>query len=440
MNTKKAINNYMRRFTLILAVLLFGSYHASAQKIGDICPIPENEQKLPLDFPYNQRGLFNSGQNNIESFLTAGNSELMREDEKPSDNQMSREDMLKSMEDLQNRVAELSERVDKLEQKTDDRLNLKISGFFDVNISNYQNKPNVFDIGSFELDMIHTYQKNLQVAAALVFDEGAELGVGFIDYHLFGGTISPRGRLYAEKGIHLQVGKFDVPFGNDWQYFAAPQMVSVTAPLTTEVIMDGGYNDVGVRLLSNFVSTNFTLYMLRGIDRGYSYGGNSYGGRVGLTPFSTPYQLRAKAKPELDVGFSYIADLDKGGQTAETLIAFDIESTVGMFNLRSEYFERDKKVGILYKGFHVTGAVDFGLISPIPVVLFGRYEYVLTERYEIPKGKNPLKRAATGINVNIYNISSLKFEYQNYLEVYDDYMEEEYFNDQLYFLQLIITF
>ena len=360
--------------------------------------------------------------------------------EKPYNDQMSKSDMYKSMQDMQNRIDELSEKLDKLEKKTDDKLNLKINGFFDVNVSNYQNKPNIFNIGSFELELVHNYEKNFQVAAALVFDEGAKLGVGFIDYHLFGGTISPRGRLYAEKGIHLQVGKFDVPFGNDWQYFTAPEMISVTSPLTTEVIMDGGYNDVGVRLLSNFVSFNFTLYMLRGIEQGYSYGGNSYGGRVGFTPFSTPYQLNAKAKPELDVGVSYIGDFSKGGETAETLKAVDFESTLGMFTLRSEYYERDKKVGILYKGYHVTGSLDFGVISSVPVTIFGRYEYVLTSRYEVPKEDNILRRGAVGLNINISSISYLKFEYQKYLEVYDDYMEDEYFNDQLYYLQLIITF
>lgn len=157
---------------------------------------------------------------------------------------------------------------------------LEVSGFFDVYASNYNNNPNIFEIGNFELDLEHSFAQYFQVASALVFNtDGAELAVAFIDFHLRGGSIAPRGRLFKEQGVHLQVGKFDLPFGNDWQYFASPDRLQVSAPLTTEYVNSEGYNDTGLRILGQFVSLNFTTYIIKGIEEGVSFGG-----RIGLTP------------------------------------------------------------------------------------------------------------------------------------------------------------
>lgn len=72
--------------------------------------------------------------------------------------------------------------------------------------------------GAIELDLELGFGKNGQAAAALVVEEGggASLAVGFLDYHVGGGLVAPRGRISVAKGIHVQLGRFDVPFGNDW--------------------------------------------------------------------------------------------------------------------------------------------------------------------------------------------------------------------------------
>lgn len=342
-------------------------------------------------------------------------------------------------DDLKREIDELKKRVEELEKKTDEKNALKFSGFFDVGMSNFKNQPNIFSLGVFELDIEHTYKENFQVAAALVFHRGAELGVGFIDYHLFGGSISPRGRLFVEKGIHIQVGKFDVPFGNDWQYFTSINRISVNAPLTTEMVMEGGYNDVGLRILSNFVAFNITLYTLRGIEEGYSYGGNSFGGRFGFTPFNNPYRLRAKEIPTFELGVSYIIDVDKGGSIAEKVLAVDLESKIGPVILRSEYYRRDKTVGIIHWGYHVTGGFDFSNVSIVPVILYSRYSFYRMERYILIEEENDLSRLAVGIKINIANISFLKLEYLNYIKA-DEYFKDEYFSENLYYVQLMITF
>ncbi len=346
----------------------------------------------------------------------------------------------KQMEEMRHEMEEMKERIADLEKSEGEQSGLKFSGFFDVSVSNYKNKPNVFEIGGLELHLEHNYKENFQVAAAIVFSEGAELDVGFIDYHIFGGSISPRGRLFSEKGVHLQVGKFDVPFGNDWQFFSSINRITITPPLTTEEIMEGGYNDVGIRLLSNFIYLNTSLYVLRGIEQGYSYGGNSYGGRLGLTPFTNPYSLRVKSIPVFELGTSYIIDVDRIGNTAEKLTAVDFQSKIGPLIISSEYYRRDKTVGILLHGYHVTGGIDFYRISTIPLIIYSRYCMTTSEMYKRGNEKNSLSRIAAGININLYNISYIKLEYLRYLQVYDEFSQDEYFTEKLYYLQLMIAF
>ena len=337
-------------------------------------------------------------------------------------------------------IEDLKKRITELEEKTDTTYGLRIGGFFDVYMSNYKNQPNIFEIGSFELDIQHSYRDHLEVAAALVFDKGAELGVGFIDYHLYGGTINPRGRLFEENGLHLQVGKFDVPVGNDWQSFSAVNRVSVTPPLTTDMVMDGGYNDAGMRFLWNLTAANLSLYALRGIEEGYSYGGNSLGGRVALTPFNTPYILRSRSASPLELGFSYIHDLDEAGGTAEQIFAVDMESSIGPFYLSGEYYRRDKKVGIIQQGFQITGYLDFNQLISFPLKLYTRFDQYMMKRYEKLSENNMVNRIGGGVNITIYKVSILKLEYLRFIKTYDTFMEEEYYSPNLFYMQLMIMF
>lgn len=352
---------------------------------------------------------------------------------------MSDREMQKEIEDLKEEVEDLKKRVSKAEKDIHVLGSLRINGFFDVYISNHENKPNILETGNFELHIQSLY-KSFQVAAALVFNEGAQLGVAFIDYHLYGGDIAPRGRLFREKGMHIQVGKFDVPYGNDWQHFTSVNRMTVTPPLTTELIMEEGYNDVGVRLLTNFVSFYGTFYVLRGIDEGYSYGGNSFGGRIGITPFNNPYLLKREDIPLLDIAFSYIHDVNTAYETTEKLLAVDIEGKVGPVILRGEYYRRDKLVGILMNGFHVTTGFDFGTFTRAPLILFLRYDFYHMKRYIKSDETNQLSRLTMGFNLNIAKISYLKLEYQRFLTTYEEYTSTEYYNDNLFYLQLIISF
>ncbi len=346
---------------------------------------------------------------------------------------------------LENQLYEVDERVHNLTE-------LKISGFFDVSFSNYKNQPNIFKMGIFELDVEHSYENKFQVAAALVFDdeEGTYLGVGFIDYAFIGGPVPPRGRLFIERGFHIQVGRFDVPLGNDWNYVSAVKRYTVTPPLTTSQLMEGNYNDAGLRLFLNLVSFNYSIYSTQGIEQKYTYGGISYGTRIGLTPFANPYTVKTDYVPSFELGISYLYDLDNDGEKSEEVSALDYESKVGAFLLRSEYFKREKVAGVIFDGYHVTTGFDFEEIDWIPMVFILRYDTHKEENNVIASydeeasdrsgEADVLARATTAIRFNISNTSFLKLEYHKYLEASERYKSDSLFSEELYYVQLVITF
>ena len=116
-----------------------------------------------------------------------------------------------------------------------------------------------------------------------------------------------------------------------------------------------------------FQSGNLSLYVVDGIEEKQSYGGNSYGGRIGLTPFNNPYMLKQKSASIFELGFSYIHDIDSSGYVTEKVYAVDVESRISPFIIRSEYYKRDKTAGVVFDGYHVTGALDFNDFSSLPV-------------------------------------------------------------------------
>ena len=361
--------------------------------------------------------------------------------------------------ELEMRIDLLNSRIELLENQlyeVDNRVNnineLQIKGFFDVSFSNYKNQPNIFKMGIFELDVEHSYENKFEVAAALVFDdeEGTYLGVGFIDYAFIGGSIPPRGRLFIERGFHIQVGRFDVPLGNDWNYVSAVKRNTVTPPLTTSNIMEGVYNDVGVRMILNMIAFNISIYSTRGIEEKYSYGGITYGSRIGLTPFNNPYTVSKDFIPSFELGVSYLYDLDDSGEKSEEISGLDYESKIGAFMLRSEYLKREKVAGVIFEGYHVTTGIDFEEIDWIPMIFLLRYDIHKEENNVIASfdeassensdGTDNLTRATTAFRFNISNTSFLKLEYQKYLEASERFTSDSLFSEELYYAQLVITF
>lgn len=343
----------------------------------------------------------------------------------------------------------LRESIDKARGNLADTLfGLDISGFGDVQSSYDEAGKQKMDWGAFELNVSGEFSDDLQGALAVVADPtGTTMTVGFLDYHTFGGRIAPRGRLWAEKGFHVQVGQFDVPFGSDWQFFASKDSVSISRPLTTDLVMEGGYNDTGIRVLGNNGSVNFNTFLLRGFNAG-----KLVGGRLGLTPFSNPFSLKGAQEPKaFEFGLSYLYDADSSWRKNESAWSADTEVSSDGWIGRFEYMVRKKEFRIdefctVTRGWHFTQEYALGEKVAWPTTLFARYEQVAVQPAEIltlgaDAGDDRDVRVATGFSSNIVNsdIMQWKFEVQHYRATTPSTREMPGFGRRLFwFTQLVV--
>lgn len=287
---------------------------------------------------------------------------------------------------------------------------IQFSGFFDVSASTYENNPNVFELGSFEFDIKKEFHKYFQVGAALVFaDKQADLAVGFIDFHLMGGLIPARGNVFLESGFHLQVGKFDVPFGNDWQYYASLDRPTVSAPLTTAVLMDGGYNDVGLRVLGNRHFINYAGYVLKGNGDGVAAGG-----RLAFVPFNNPFTMQGMDAQPLDVGVGYLHDYSQAGATEQKTWAVDMEVRFEFMRLQVEYYlRRDLVQGLCLDGYQASLFGTFLDGGPLPFGLSGRYD-AIHSRSDDATLDQYLRRITLAGFLRPFDVTVLKLEYLHF--------------------------
>ncbi|MDD2894170.1 MAG: hypothetical protein PHF20_09615 [Halothiobacillaceae bacterium] len=317
----------------------------------------------------------------------------------------------------------LRERLDAgREQLAGHLFGINVGAFADAASSYDDGGQQTFGFGAFELDLDAAIGDDLQGALALVRDStSTTMTVAFLDYHTFGGRIAPRGRLWVEKGFHVQVGRFDVPFGNDWQFFASKDSVSLSRPLTTDTVMDGGYNDEGLRVLGNNGSVNFNAWWLRGFNNG-----QQLGTRVGLTPFSDPFSLRTEEGMRAEFGLSYFRDTDVRRQLNERAWALDGETGAGDWTGRFEYMMRRKEAQVadvvtVLHAWHLTQ--EYALADwRWPTTLFARYEQSWQSPPATADGAEKDARLVTGFNCNVggSDIVQWKTEAQHYFSATPD--------------------
>lgn len=151
---------------------------------------------------------------------------------------------------------------------------MTISGFFDVNATSRSSASREVTFGSFELGLARPVGSRAELAGAIVMnEEGARLTTGVLDVRL-SPTLEATDGPYS---LRLQIGRFDVPFGSDWQSYAAKDRVGISAPLTTTTILDGGLNAIGVNLAGSRRIVDYALFAL------YHGEQTKSGGRLGLS-------------------------------------------------------------------------------------------------------------------------------------------------------------
>ncbi len=323
---------------------------------------------------------------------------------------------------------------------------LQLVAFGDVHSSYGDRGEQKLNWGALELDASADLNHDLQAALAIVNSQGAgtSLAAGFLDYHTFGGRIAPRGRLWAEKGFHVQLGRFDVPFGNDWQFFASKDSVSISRPLTTELVMGGGYNDEGMRMLGNNGTVNFNAFLLHGFGAG-----RLLGGRIGVMPFNVPFSPKEAREPKIaEFGLSYLYDAGSAWQKSETAFAADAEVRMGTWSGRYEHMTRQKaatadSTPASASGWHVTLEHELGDTLAWQTRLFARYERgTVQPATATGPGDDRDVRVAIGSSSNVGNsdLLQLKFEVQHYRAATAATREQPGFGRRLlWFTQLVVV-
>lgn len=338
----------------------------------------------------------------------------------------------------------LDRRTGWLERKT----GIQCGFFFDIPVTAGQESSNGIFFGEFELDLTREWGRYFQAAAAVVAnpEDPVALATGFVDFHLFGGLIAPRGRIFVEKGFHLQLGRFDLPFGNDWIYYASIDRLTITAPLTTELVMDGGYSGDGFRLLGNSPALNYTVWLVRGNGRQ-----PALGGRLGVTPFHNPYTLRHASESQmLECGLSCLYDIGPGGTLDEKAWALDLESTLGRNHLQLEYCRREyagegeEQPAGKRDGFQITESVHLDGWIPLPLTSFVRYDRQRTRPRDRAAAAGVasqiLNRFSAGGRLDIRDWLTLKVEYQRFFKADPRYLEESELSPQALNFQLVVGF
>ena len=301
------------------------------------------------------------------------------------------------------------------------------SGFFDINASDFKERDNPWDIGPVELDLEWEYGENFSVAGALVFEDGAaDVGVAFIDYHYHQSShsISPRGRIFYDPGFHVQLGRFDVPFGLDYLYFATPDRETITPPLIADYVMDGGWNDDGARFYGSYKFLDYSIFTTNGFNEGLAYGG-----RLGFYPLRNPFRLHKEITDKLlEIGVSFAVDDSKKIFTRdENLLGFDGQFTLGPVEIRGEYIRRQIFTqGATLSGFYGAVKYTFESFPVYAIVDYGEFKQTDFER---------AKRLSFGITYKVLDYAAIKFEYLKYIDsdlvVFDGEVHDNTFSAKL---------
>jgi len=273
---------------------------------------------------------------------------------------------------------------------------LEVSGFVDVLGQGQQGENTTFGMGAFEIDFASEFSSKVSFEGAVVV-EGGEVGLGqtLVDF-----------KLLNEDRLGVQVGLLDMPFGIDYQVFATPDRKLVTLPLVTELMMDGGWGDIGVNLHGAVSLLNYNLYVVNGMGEDGGAPVNqiidnnntkSVGGRIGVLPIK-----------DLELGFSFVQGpyLDGTADEALSRIGGDIQFAYERLQIKGEFVRGEEEVpggtDNEHQGYYIQ------LLGEATEKVYG----VARFGYWKPKGGDRVTRITIGLGYDLIENVSLRGEYQ----------------------------
>jgi hypothetical protein len=273
---------------------------------------------------------------------------------------------------------------------------LEVSGFVDVLGQGQQGEDTAFGMGPFEIDFESEFSSKVSFEGAVVV-EGEEVGLGqtLVDF-----------KLLEEDKLGIQVGLLDMPFGIDYQVFATPDRKLVTPPLITELMMDGGWGDVGMNLHGSAPRLNCNVYVVNGMGEESGVPVNqitdnnnskTVGGRLGFSPIK-----------DLELGFSYAQGpyLDGAADEALSRIGGDVQFAYERLQIKGEFVKGEEEVPAARK--NEQEGLYLQLLGKATEKVYGVARY----GYWKPKGGDRVTRITIGLGYDLIENVSLRGEYQ----------------------------
>lgn len=282
---------------------------------------------------------------------------------------------------------------------------MAISGFFDVNATSHRSSFENVTFGSFELGVARPVGTRAELVGAVVMnDDGAALTAALLDVRL-----SPVAKNDDSDVLRLQIGRFDVPFGNDWQSYASKDRVEISAPLTTTILLGGGFNATGVNLSGKTRIADYSAFALRHDAQMLS------GGRFGLSARG----IRA------GVSFMRLNGMSEGdGQ----LTGVDAEARIGPLRARAERVERelpDRDTRVA--GWHATLDATTRIATHVTLAPFLRYDTISAggpNAFAPIASPDRARRFTAGVTTTVAQLFTFKLEHQRNMSREPDATQE----------------
>jgi hypothetical protein len=305
---------------------------------------------------------------------------------------------------------------------------VEITGFADFGYAARQgeDQPDDYGFGQMEVDLTTGIGNCIGIEAAIAYNTETETFGSrefVVDFSLFG---SKGNHFYEASGIDhagIAAGKFDVPFGIDWQVYPSIDRKLVSAPLIVESTHNA-WNDYGVQAYLESSQFNMVVFGTNGF--GYQWVDEfsvpteisvkmAVGGRVGFAPHEW-----------VEIGGSYASFFNEDDENDMDMIGADLQFNYEDLSIKGEYIMN--RTGLTYdeswenSGFYAQGLYDFGR-----VFLVGRYGML----FAFEEGADDWTRISAGAGWVILQNAELRLEYQN---------NSAEWVDDVTFLQLVVGF
>jgi len=211
----------------------------------------------------------------------------------------------------------------------------------------------------------------------------------------------------------------DIPFGVDYEYFAAPDRTNISAPLTTDLIQDGGFNSDGIRAYGTWSQFDYAFYWTNSV---FEDTGTTVGSRIGIFPSRDPYSVHNRgAQNDIVLGVSWLHDMDENQNKRNEMYAVDLSWQYGFIGLIAEYITIDRvDPDTLIEttsddGYNVRFTFDF---EPITLYLgYGKWQQDFLDNTLLNETvDNTLNRATIAANYVIADYLQVKLEYLTHID------------------------